>query len=208
MLNIYYWIMSDTELSAHDDEEQVEETNKDGQNKYITREELMTFLNNFEEKIGNKLNDISEKSPQDNQASSGGDGQHGNSAPSATQSQDFTPAGDIQGQVKALSDSLRPVSIAPELKLNETRSHSGIKKQDQNAAKIISKCAYYVETAFKLLGTMQADSISEAQLQNLHVILMGQMEYLQDEYSALYVQGTFPTETVSKFYRNFNKGML
>ena len=52
-----------------------------------------------------------------------------------------TPVKDLQSQVKSLSDSLRSFVLPPELKLNHTRGHAGIRKQDQDTAKIISKCA-------------------------------------------------------------------
>ena len=52
-----------------------------------------------------------------------------------------TPVKDLQGQVKSLSDSLRSFVLPPELKLNHTRGHAGICKQDQDTTKIISKCA-------------------------------------------------------------------
>lgn len=116
------------------------------------------------------------------------------------------PEKDLQGQVKSLKDALNSIVLPPELKLNDTRGHSGIKKPDQDAAKIISKCASFTETALKLLGTLSAGTVSEDQLGSLHILLTGMMEYLQDEYSSLIVQGTFPKETVAKFYKNFTKG--
>ena len=128
------------------------------------------------------------------------------SALGATAEEASSPTEDTQGRAKAIADSLRSVILPPELKLNEARGHSGIRKCDQVTANIIAKCAVFAETALKLIGTLSVEGVTEANLQDLHVLGQAQIEYLQDEYSTLFIQGTFASENVTKFYKNFNKG--
>ena len=96
--------------------------------------------------------------------------------------------------------SLQKVRLSQEYKLNDSRQ--GIARADQTAYNIIAKCARYVETSFKWLS-LQSNQ-NDPELQNLYTIQVAQLAYLQDEFSALLVQGQFDQDT-SKLFRTLQK---
>ena len=175
------------------------------QEENVTKEMLDNAVKQLEERLITKLQQLQANDPNTEDRSTHNQERDGPSQ-SATDQNTTGDILDIQGRAKAIHDSLRSVIIPSELRLNDSRGHSGIRKNDQPTANIISKCAYFCETALKLLGTLSTDTVSETNLQDLHTILHAQIEYLQDEYSTLFIQGTFPADCVTRFYKNFNKG--
>ena len=59
-------------------------------------------------------------------------------------------APDVQGEFKALQDSLSWVKLPSNLRLNEGRQ--GIRRTDQPLLNVITRCARYTETILKLLS--------------------------------------------------------
>jgi hypothetical protein len=114
----------------------------------------------------------------------------------------FCAAGeDIQGDFKVLKDSLNTVRLDAKLKLNDSRS--GIKREDNVTYNNLAKSARYVETGLKLLSKINDPSaITQKDLEDLTLVLVAQMKYIQDEYAALIVQGSSDKET-GKLFRQF-----
>ena len=86
----------------------------------------------------------------------------------------------------ALCVTLSLVSIVilpPTLKVHDSRS--GIKKEDQKALNVISKCSKYTETDLKLISKSQDGPPLD--IEQLLVWLIAEINYLQDEYAALFV---------------------
>ena len=79
----------------------------------------------------------------------------------------------------------------------------GIKQENKQALKILSKCARYSETALKIVnGVTVIDNqvrISEGELNCLFTCLAAQINFLQCEYTSLVVKSTFDEETASIF---------
>ena len=168
----------------------------------ITKEEFNATVSTLEEKLDSILARIA-VTPEEEPT-------HPDGARNAAEISRSSPVGDtnsdIQGGVKAIGDSLRSVTLPPELRLNDTRGHTGIRKSDQPTANIIAKLANFAEIGLKVVGTVAPDNVTEANLQDIHIVFQAMMEYAQDEYSTLFVQGAFPHDSVTKFFKTFNKG--
>ena len=104
---------------------------------------------------------------------------------------------DVQGQFQAIKESLSSLRLAPDLRLNETRT--GIQRNDQPVFNNLVKSARYVETTLKLVGSICENNITQADVTALYHIQLAHMRYLQDEFASLIVQGSFDKETIRLF---------
>ena len=109
---------------------------------------------------------------------------------------------NAQEEFQVIKDALQRVKLPSELKVDDTRQ--GIQRRDQGRVNVISKCARYAETTLKLLSTLQADNISEADLRDLSTIAEAQVRYLQEEQSLALVTSTFG-DSVERLYKGFKK---
>ena len=80
----------------------------------------------------------------------------------------------------------------------------GIQRLDQGCVNVISRCARYAETTLKLLSSLQADNICEADLRDLSTVAEAQVRYLQEEQSLALVTSTFG-DSVERLYKGFKK---
>ena len=113
------------------------------------------------------------------------------------------PESDIQCDFKALKDSLVKVRLHSDLCVNDSRT--GIKREDQGAYDVLVKAARYVETSLKVLDNIQqAGDVTQQDLENLALCGLAQVRYLQDEYSALVVQGTC-SKDIGRLFRSFRR---
>ena len=103
-------------------------------------------------------------------------------------------ADELQEQFNSIKSSLNKV-ILPLSYTHDSRS--GVKREDQPALNILSKCGRYVETCLKLLGTVDTDK--PVYLKPLSTVLVANIKYLQDEYAALLVKGKFDNNTAQLF---------
>lgn len=117
-------------------------------------------------------------------------------------SPDTGSSDDVQGEFLTLKDSLQKVRLPSDLKLNENRQ--GIKKADLAAFNVISRSARYVETTLKLLANINAHSVSTEDLENVSLVQVAHIKYLQEEFAATVVQSQCP-EGVSKWFRTLGK---
>ncbi len=107
-------------------------------------------------------------------------------------------AADVQGDFKSLRDSLNAVRLETTLKLNDSRA--GIKREDNITYNNLAKSARYVETTLKLLSKLKEPStVTLKHLEDITLVQVAHMKYLQDEYSALIVQGSNDKETGNLF---------
>jgi hypothetical protein len=109
----------------------------------------------------------------------------------------------LERDFEVIKDCLNKIKLPEDLKLIDSKQ--GIKKEDQGALHIISKNARYVETAMKWLSTQ--DDTVHPELSHLYTILRAQMQFLQTEYSALVVKGTFDEDT-AKIFKCLQKNTL
>ena len=111
---------------------------------------------------------------------------------------------DVQQEFRTIKDSLQSVRLLEDHKVHDGKA--GIRRQDQQAVTTISKCARYQETALKILQGIDVDSISLSQLkdnlQQLYTVVVANVNFLQDEYSALVVKGS-TDEKVARMFRSF-----
>ena len=103
-------------------------------------------------------------------------------------------ASDVQGEFKALQDSLSRVKLPSNLRLNEGRQ--GIRRSDQPLLNVITRCARYTEAILKLLSSTD----EQVDLDAVNFAAYSQIKYLQDEYAALVVNNTFDP-TTSRLFR-------
>ena len=102
---------------------------------------------------------------------------------------------EIQERYQSVKQSVDKVILPPHLKLHDSRS--GVKRDDQPTLNVITKCARYVETIFKLLS--QAKEAEPLELESLYTVLFANIKYLQEEYAALLVKGKFDDSTAQLF---------
>ena len=117
---------------------------------------------------------------------------HGHSPQAAANGSE---ADELQEQFNSIKSSLDKVILPPSYKLHDSRS--GVKREDQPALNIVSKCGRYVETCLKFLGTVDTDK--PVDLEPLTTVLLANIKYLQDEYAALLVKGKFDNNTAQLF---------
>ena len=123
-------------------------------------------------------------------------------SPGAAATEDI---GDIQSTFQNIKDNIQGIRLPNDHKLQDSRS--GIKRQDQTAFNNLSKCGRYVETGLKLLFKLKEppeDPNVAAIFQDIYVVLLANLRYLQDEYSALLVSGTVNQET-ARIFRALNR---
>ena len=115
--------------------------------------------------------------------------------PSPQAAANGSEADELQEQFNSLKSSLDRVILPPLYKLHDSRS--GVKREDQPALNILSKCGRYVETCLKFLGSVDTDR--PVDLEPLTTVLLANIKYLQDEYAALLVKGKFDNNTAQLF---------
>ena len=93
--------------------------------------------------------------------------------------------------------------LPSQIRLNESRQN--IKREDQGTFNLVAKSARYVETSLRVLQTIdEATRVTPKHPENLLLVQMAHINFLQDEYGALIVQGTCNKE-VGKLFRAFRK---
>ena len=107
---------------------------------------------------------------------------------------------EIQENFNAIKASLERVILPAKYKLHDSRN--GIKREDQPALNIISKCGRYIETALKLVSDFEEGRPND--IAQLSIVLVANLKYLQDEYAALLVKGRFDN-TTSQLFRSLQK---
>ncbi len=127
--------------------------------------------------------------------------QDGEPTPSPTRTWDAVgEISDLQGEFQAIKDTLQRIKLPSDLKLNDSRR--GVKATDRPMFNQICKSARYVETALKLLGSIDRQSDTfDVDLQNLFLVVKAHIKSLQDEHAAVIVQGQFD-QTTSRFFRS------
>ena len=106
----------------------------------------------------------------------------------------FDSAADLQSQFRAIRDSLSKVKLPQDLVVGDSRS--GIGKTDLARFQVIQKCAQFQETALKILsGGSTADPV----IDQLSVVALAQIRYLQEEYTNLIVSNQFDESTAQLF---------
>lgn len=109
---------------------------------------------------------------------------------------------DIQQEFTIIKDSLQRVRLPKDLKVEDSRQ--GVKRSDQGRINNISKCARYTETALKLLSTIDPDNVSQGDVNDLIIINVAMVRYLQEEHALVHVGGSFG-DNVERIYRNFRR---
>ena len=108
----------------------------------------------------------------------------------------------VQDEFQSIKDKLSSVKIPPELRVGTSRS--GIRREDSNAANIITNSAKFVETTIKLLWNIDDNPTAE-NLVELFNIQKAHIEYLRQEHSGLVVAGQFGNKT-SQLFKNLARG--
>ena len=90
----------------------------------------------------------------------------------------------VQDEYKGIKDKVASVKIPQELRCGTSKA--GIRREDSNAANIISNCAKYVETTIKLLWSLDEEPTKE-ELIEVFQIQKAHIDYLRQEHSALLV---------------------
>ncbi len=114
---------------------------------------------------------------------------------------------DLQLQFNAIKDSLQRQKLAPDLHL--TTAKTGISNQCRDSATILATTSKYVGTSFKLVDGLlvkleTADQSVQQDLKALLTVQLAELRYIQEEYAALVVQGTFGSKT-HKLFRSLQK---
>lgn len=110
---------------------------------------------------------------------------------------------DIQEEFRAIKDALQRIKLPSDVKVDDSKQ--GIKRQELSKAHIISKCAQYCETLFKLLLTIEPDQVlSQGDLNDLSTIVQANIRYLQEERGLVLVNSSLGTG-VGGIYRNFRR---
>ena len=109
---------------------------------------------------------------------------------------------DIQQEFTIIKDSLQKIRLSKDLKVEDSRQ--GVRRGDQGQINNISKCARYSETVLKLLSSLDCVSISEGDINDLLIIHVAMIRYLQEEHALVHVGGSFG-DNVEKIYRNFRR---
>ncbi len=108
---------------------------------------------------------------------------------------------DIQKDFERIRDSLQRTPVPDGYRVHD--SAVGIKQENKQALKILSKCARFTETALKIVNqvsvTDNAVNISESEVNCLFTCLAAQINFLQNEYTGLVVKSTFDDETARIF---------
>ena len=109
---------------------------------------------------------------------------------------------DAQQEFVIIKDSLSKVRLPKELKVEDSRQ--GVRRGEQGRIVTIGKCARYAETSLKLLSTINEDHVTAGDLNDLIVINVAMLRYLQEEHSLVHVNGSFG-DGVERIYRNFRR---
>ena len=90
-------------------------------------------------------------------------------------------------------------------RLHESRSD--IRREDQRALNVLTKCGRYTETALRILqkidNAADGDDLGSL-LKDLYVILLANIQYMKDEFAVLFVNSTTNSAT-AKIFRALNK---
>jgi hypothetical protein len=109
---------------------------------------------------------------------------------------------DIQQEFAIIKDSLQRVRLPKDLKVEDSRQ--GVKRNDQGRINNIAKCARYSETALKILSTIDPFNVTQADLNDLVIVNVAMVRYLQEEHALVHVGGSFG-DNVERIYRNFRR---
>ena len=108
----------------------------------------------------------------------------------------------VQDEYQGIKDKVANVKIPQELRCGTSKA--GIRREDSNAANIISNCAKYVETTIKLLWSLDEEPTQE-ELIEVFQIQKAHIDYLRQEHSALLVSSQFGGKT-SQLFKNLSRG--
>ena len=108
----------------------------------------------------------------------------------------------VQDEYQSIKDKLSNVKIPAELRVGTSKT--GIRREDNTAANIISSSAKYVETTIKLLWNLE-NNITADNLVELFNIQKAHIEYLRQEHSSLVVTGQFGSKT-SQLFKSLARG--
>lgn len=108
----------------------------------------------------------------------------------------------LQQEFTVIRDAVQRVKLPNDLKLDD--SGQGVAQKDRARRNVVQRCAKYSEATLKLLSTLQLDTISDGDIQDLITIAVAQQRYLQEEHAMILVNNNFG-ERVEKTYRNFRR---
>ena len=86
---------------------------------------------------------------------------------------------DIQSYAASLKDSLTKHMLPSDLRVSGLAQT--FSKEDAPSAKILRKCRDYTETTIKYLSTLSADNITTKEIEDVLLLQIAQLKYLQDE---------------------------
>ena len=121
---------------------------------------------------------------------------------SVATAESFSP--DVQGEFQNIKDTVQKTNLSPEFRLNDAGNRSGIKRQDQVWANCIARSARYVETSIKLLSNTNTDHVRATDIENLFVVQLAHIKFLQEEFQSVLVKGLFD-ENTGKVFRSLQK---
>ncbi len=106
---------------------------------------------------------------------------------------------NVQQEFAAIRDSLSRVRLPSDLKVNDTSV--GVQRSDQQRLKVVSRCSRYTETLIKLISSLQADTVTAGDLQDLLTVCVAEVRFLQEEHAMMLVGNNFG-DGVEKLYRS------
>jgi len=106
----------------------------------------------------------------------------------------------VQELFKIIQDSVTRVRLPTDLKLHDSGS---VKKKCQPVYGVVRKCARYTETILKIFAHVKldnADAVTVAAVEDIYTCLTAEINYLQEEYAAILVQGRFGDDAADVFH--------
>lgn len=106
----------------------------------------------------------------------------------------------VQELFKIIQDSVIRVRLPTDLKLHDSGS---VKKKCQPVYNVVRRCARYTETILKIFAHVsldKADAVTVAAIQDIYTCLTAEINFLQEEYTAILVQGRFGEEAADVFH--------
>ena len=105
---------------------------------------------------------------------------------------------EYQNAFKNIRDKYAAHELPARFRLNTDRT--GVKREDQPKLNIITSCSKYSETLLKIVAEGDESQSLDAFKRDIFMAAAAQQKYLQSEYSAVLIDGSFDPQ-VSKFYR-------
>ena len=96
----------------------------------------------------------------------------------------------IQTEFSIIQDSVKKVRLPTSLKVNIGGAR-GVRRDDQQLVSVLRKNAQYTETLMKLVSQLSEDTVTEGDLKDIFVVLLANIRYIQDKFTAVTLQGTF-----------------